>query len=252
MSTFPFEFIRPSQLNNARIMSWFSYKNPDFHSEGAHIEGLNVGFSSNEDQHVVLSHIHSLCKSIGIRHRDLALANQIHSSNVLVVERGGVYPNVDAFVSKTPGVALGIQVADCGALLLGDFKNKVIAAVHSGWRGAVGEIVPLTINKMIEVGAEIHEINAYLSPCLGVHNFEVGEEVSSKFPGHLVNNDDYEKPHVDMVGLLKEQLIDAGVLTSKIETDGRCTIDEDSLFYSYRREKEQSGRMLAIIKLNKF
>ncbi|MBO6793283.1 MAG: peptidoglycan editing factor PgeF [Balneolaceae bacterium] len=232
-------------------MAWFSYKNPEFHSEGAHIDGLNVGFSSEEDQHVVLRHIHTLCESIGIKHRDLALANQIHSNNVLVVERGGVYPNVDAFVSKTPGVALGIQVADCGALLLGDFENKVIAAVHAGWRGTVGEIVPHTISKMQELGADKQNITAFISPCLGAHNFEVGEEVASKFPGHLVNDDEYEKPHVNMVGLLKEQLLDAGVLSANIEADGRCTIDEESLFYSYRREKEKSGRMLAIIKLNK-
>lgn len=252
MNTFQFEFIRPKQLNNSRVMSWFSYKNGVYHSEGAAIYGLNVGFSSHEDQHIVLKHIHEMCTAIGIRHSDLALANQIHSSNVLEVKKGGVYPNVDAFVSNTPGVALGIQVADCGAVLLGDFKNKVIGSAHAGWRGSVDEIVPRTIEKMVQIGAEKHSIKAFISPCLGKHNFEVGDEVSEKFPQHLVNLVDYEKPHVDMKGLIFEQLINSEILSNHIEVDARCTIDNSDLFYSYRREKNQSGRMMGVIKLNKF
>lgn len=168
-------------------MSWFSYKNPTYFAKEAKILGLNVGFSSDEDQHKVLANIHEMCESIGIRHSDLALANQIHSSNVLVVNKGGVYPNVDAFVSNTPGVALGIQVADCGAIMFGDFDNKVIGIAHAGWRGAVDEIVPRTINKMVELGANAHKINVFVSPCIGKQNFEVGDEVASKFPEHLVN-----------------------------------------------------------------
>lgn len=252
MNTFPFDFIRPENLNNSRLMSWFSYKNPDYNTEGAHIPGLNVGFSSKEDQHIVLEHIHDLCEAIGISHKNLALANQIHSSNVLEITKGGVYPNVDAFVTKTPGIALGIQVADCGAILLGDFENKVIGAAHAGWRGTVSEIVPLTIKKMVELGAHPHTIKAYISPCLGKHNFEVGEEVAAEFPDHLVNVADYEKPHIDMTGLLIEQLMDSKLLSDHIFSDGRCTIDEHELFYSYRREKEESGRMMGIIKLTKF
>jgi YfiH family protein len=232
-------------------MSWFTYKNPELVSEGANIEGLNLGFSSKEDQHVVLRHIHEFCKSIGISHRDLALANQIHSTNVLEVTTGGVYPNVDAFVSKTPGVALGIQVADCGAILFGDFDKKIIGAAHAGWRGAVNGIIPNTINKMVELGADPRTTKVFVSACLAKHNFEVGDEVAELFPKHLVNITDYKKPHVDLSGLIFEQLIDAEVLSSNIEVDNRCTIDNKDDFYSYRREGEKSGRMLAVVRLNK-
>ncbi len=251
MSTLQIDFIRPEGLNNSRVMSWFSYRNIDFKSDGALIDGLNMGFSSKENQHIVLKHIHDFCKTIGISHRDLALANQIHSTNIIEVTKGGVYPNVDAFVSKTPGVALGIQVADCGAVLFGDFDNKVIGAAHAGWRGAVDGIIPATINKMIELGADPHSIKVFISPCIALHNFEVGAEVSDKFPPHLVNDTDFEKDHVDLTGLIREQLIDAEILSNNIELDGRCTIDHEDLFYSYRRDAESSGRMMGIVKLNK-
>jgi hypothetical protein len=233
-------------------MSWFSYKNPSYDTDSETIAGLNVGFSSAENQHIILHNIHQLCAEVGISHKSLALATQIHSANILEVKKGGVYPNIDAFVSNTEGVALGIQVADCGAVLLGDFDNKVIGAAHAGWRGAVAEIVPQTIRSMKELGADEKEIQAFVSPCLSKHNFEVGEEVAARFSEHLINRENYNKPHIDLKGLLFEQLLESGVRSANIEIDERCTIDHEELFYSYRREKEKSGRMMGIIKLNKF
>lgn len=251
MSTLQFDLQRPEGLNNSRLMSWFTYKNSEFTGDGAVIDGLNLGFSSKENQHVVLRHIHDFCRSIGVSHRDLALANQIHSTNVIEVKSGGVYPNIDAFVSNTPGIALGIQVADCGAILLGDFENKVVGAAHAGWRGAVNGIVPNTIQSMIGLGANPRSIKVFVSACIAKHNFEVGHEVATQFPAHLVNKTDFTKPHVDLSGLIFEQLIDSEILSKNIEVDGRCTIDGENHFYSYRREGDNSGRMMGVIKLNK-
>ena len=233
------------------MKSWFTFKNPEHFTKGAQIRGLNLGFNSKEEPHIVLKHFHEFCKSIGISHQDLALANQIHSTNVLEVKKGGVYQNTDAFVSKTPGVALGIQVADCGAILFGDFDNKVIGAAHAGWRGAINGIIPNTINRMIELGANPRSTDVFVSACIAKHNFEVGNEVAVQFPIHLVNSVDYEKPHVDLNGLIFEQLIDSGILSKKIQIDSRCTIDHKDDFYSYRREGDNSGRMLGVVKLNK-
>ena len=252
MNFFQYDLLRPDGLNNSRIMSWFTYKNPAYVVRDAVIPGLNLGFSSKENQHIVLKNIHELCKSIGISHRVLALANQIHSANVLQVDKGGVYPNVDAFVSKTPGVALGIQVADCAAILFGDFENKVIGAAHAGWKGALQGIVPATINKMVELGANRITTKVFVSACLAKHNFEVDHDVAKQFPDYLVHTEGYNKPHLDLKGLLFEQLIDSEILSKNIQLDSRCTIDEENTFYSYRREKEKSGRMLGVIKLNKF
>jgi hypothetical protein len=243
------EFVRPALLNNARILSWFSLKNPAYRAKEANIPGLNIGLNSGDTQQAVLENIHQLCSSIGEKHKNLALANQIHSNQVLEVKEGGVYPNVDGFVTKTRDVILGIQVADCGAILMGDFENKVIGAAHAGWRGAISEIVPNTIKKMLALGANTKHIKVYVSACLQSHNFEVGDEVAIKFPEHLVDRTSYLKPHVNLPGLLFDQMLDSGLLSTNIEIDGRCTIDYENLFYSYRREMGKTGRMLALIKL---
>lgn len=245
------EFLRPENLNGPQIVSWFTLKNAHLNGDQRIIPGLNVGFNSNENQDVILKNLNILSAAINTPMKDIALANQIHSSNVELVDKGGIYPDTDAFVTKEAGLALAIQVADCGAVLLGDPKNKIIGIAHAGWRGAVAGIVPKVINMMIELGAERQQIRAFVSPCLSMHNFEVGEEVADQFSDHLVDRETYSKPHVDLKGLIQDQIINTGILQKNIIVDERCTIDHESLFYSYRREKEGSGRMAGIIKLNK-
>ncbi|RNC85518.1 MAG: peptidoglycan editing factor PgeF [Balneola sp.] len=250
MQSSQIEFIRPEKLNDGRILSWFSLKNPELIEEGQVIPGLNIGFNSKDRHDIVLHNLKLLSDEIRTKTSSIALAEQVHKSDVKLVSRGGIYTETDAFVSNTPGIALGIQVADCGAVLLGDSMNKVIGAAHAGWRGAVSGIVPKTIEEMVTLGAEKNRIKAFISPCLAVHNFEVGAEVANQFPGNLVDNNSYEKPHVDLKGLIIEQLMEVGIKQENIECDARCTIDYEDLFYSYRREKEKSGRMLGVIKLN--
>ncbi len=245
------DFIRPEKLNDARIFSWFSLKNAHLKEEDQLIPGLNIGFNSKEHQNILLHNLNMLAEEIRMKPSNIALAEQVHKTEVKVVTNGGIYAETDAFVSNTPGIALGIQVADCGAVLFGDSVNKVIGAAHAGWRGAVGEIVPKTIYKMVELGADISKIKVFVSPCLSIHNFEVGEEVADKFEEHLIDRVNFKKPHVDLKGLINDHLIKSGIKETNIEVDERCTIDHEHLFYSYRREKEKSGRMVGIIKLNK-
>ncbi len=251
MTSSHIDFIRPEKLNDARIFSWFTLKNAHLNEEEQQIPGLNVGFNSNEKQEILLHNLNLVSSEIRMKPSNLALAEQVHKTNVQVITEGGIYPETDAFVSNTPGTALGIQVADCGAILFGDSVNQVIGAAHAGWRGAVDRIVPKTIEKMLELGAELKNIKVFISPCIAKHNFEVGDEVAEKFADHLVDREHYEKPHVDLKGLIEDQLLELGIAKKHIEIDERCTIDHEDLFYSYRREKEKSGRMVGIIKLNK-
>lgn len=245
------EFLRPENLNGPRILSWFTLKNAQIIDQNRTIAGLNIGFNSKEKQEVILHNLNVLAAEINTPMKDIALGNQIHSTNVSVVNKGGIYPDTDAFVTNKTGLALAIQVADCGAVLLGDPKNKVVGIAHAGWRGAVAGIIPETIEEMIKLGAQIDHISTFVSPCLAKHNFEVGEEVAEQFAEHLVDYDSYAKPHVDLKGLIQDQLISSGILKKNIKIDERCTIDHADLFYSYRREKEKSGRMAGVIKLIK-
>ncbi len=177
----------------------------------------------------------------------MAVAVQVHGTKVTWVETNGLYPATDGLITRTAGLTIGIKVADCAAILFSDPINGIVAAVHAGWRGAVGGIHHNAIKMMVEAGANPQDIEAWISPCIGIQAFEVGEEVAVRFPERFVHRDGFEKPHVDLSGFLESDLISAGLNEPNISMDGRCTVEHADLFWSFRREKESAGRMLAMI-----
>ena len=243
------KFIKPDLLNNETISSWFTLRNQETVQPERTIAGLNLGLNTSEKASVVLSNREHLLNEIGLKEEQIAYAVQVHKTDIKLVNKGGIYEDTDGFVTTEKNLALAIQVADCAAVLLGDDKNRVIGAAHAGWRGAVGDIVPKTVQRMTEIGAEPKHIKVFLSPCISLQNFEVGEEVAAEFPDAFVDRTKYAKPHVDLKEFINHQLMNEGIEREHIEVDDSCTIASDN-FYSYRRQKDKSGRMMGIIKLN--
>ncbi len=238
-----------SWRKNEIVTAVFTTKNIDFFQDERKIPGLNLGFNTNEDRSVVENNRKVLYRDLGITPDNLALVKQVHGNRVIVVDKGGYYESADAMITSKPGLTLGIQVADCSAVLLADITNKVIAAAHAGWRGAVSGIVRKTIDEMVNQGADPGKINSYVSPCIGVREFEVGAEVAKQFPDEFVDYLHYEKPHVDLKSYIRNELVQMGVNAGSIEIDPHCTKTEPDLFYSYRREQEMSGRMMGLIRI---
>jgi YfiH family protein len=245
----PIEHIRPDNLNNEIISSWFTLRNQARINSDSSIPGLNLGLNTDEKAAVVLHNRSLLTQHIDITASQIAYATQVHKTEVQVVQQGGIYENTDGLATNRSGLALAIQVADCACVFLGDSKNKVIGAAHAGWRGAVKGILPNTIFEMVQLGAQVDCIQAFVSPCISLNNFEVGEEVASQFPDYFVHRTGFAKPHVDLKAFIKHQLMQAGIESAHILVDNHCTIENEN-FYSYRRQKEKSGRMMGIIKLN--
>ncbi len=246
-----FSLIRPDILHQDEgINAWFTLKNADF-GNGHLISGLNLGFNTPEKKEVVARNRLKLLSHLNVDDEWVAYAEQVHSTRIQTVTQGGTYPDTDGLITQIPGLTLGIQVADCAAVLLWDTdtENNIIGALHAGWRGAAGNIVPQGIRKMINLGANPSTMKAFVSPCISLKNFEVGQEVAEQFPDEFVDYKSYAKPHVDLKGFLRHQLQEGGLLSEHIEISDGCTIEEADRFYSYRREGQQSGRMMALIQI---
>ncbi|WP_441000558.1 peptidoglycan editing factor PgeF [Fodinibius sp. SL11] len=245
-----FSVITPHLLKGDKgIRAWFTLKNQEYQRPGQSIAGLNLGFNTSEKKEQVAQNRLALLNSLNVNVDWTAYADQVHSNRIQFVTEGGTYPSTDGLVTRVPGLTLAIQVADCAAVLLWDSENIVIAALHAGWRGAVGNIVPGGINKMKEYGADPSKIKAFVSPCISIKNFEVGREVAEQFPEHFVNYTDFEKPHVNLKNFISHQLLKEGIPDNQIEIREECTIEESENFYSFRREGTRSGRMLALIQI---
>lgn len=245
------ELIRPEILNYAgNIQAWFTCKNAEFGAKNQTVPGLNFGFNTNERKEIVEQHREELLSALNIDAEKIAYAEQVHGNKIKVVTKGGIYKGVDALLTKTPGLALAIQVADCAAILLADSERGIIAAVHAGWRGASDDILPKAIRQMKSLGARTSNLRVFISPCISQPNFEVGREVAVKFPADFVDYENYKKPHVNLKGFLNMQLLEMGVSSDHIEIHQGCTAEESEKYYSYRREQQQSGRMLGLIRIS--
>lgn len=242
------DLLSPDLLNDETISSWFTLKGKPLH-DGANIDGLNLGLNTDESADIIIKNRSVLAASINTDLEDIAFANQIHGTDIAEINSGGIYEGFDGFITSKQGLALAIQVADCAAVLLGDSESGTIAAVHAGWRGAVAGIVPKVIGKMMARGSEPEDIKVFISPCISLDKFEVGEEVAMQFPSQFVDSTSYTKPHVDLKGYIIDQLMSLGVLESHIEENASCTFSDENL-YSFRRNGKKSGRMMGIIKLN--
>lgn len=245
-----FSRIRPGMVEEGEgVRAWFTLKNEWYESGSRQIRGLNLGFNTPESKDVVERNRSALIDDLQLDEEWIAYAEQVHSNRIRVVSRGGTYPSTDGLITRVPGLTLAIQVADCAAVLLWDSTNSIVGALHAGWRGAAGDIVPHGIEKMMGLGSDPRKMKAFVSPCISLKNFEVGPEVADQFPGEFVDYEHYSKPHIDLKEFLNHQLLEAGIPQTGIEIREECTIDGQSDFYSYRREGEQSGRMMALIQI---
>lgn len=239
------EFINWKDTESVRGV--FSLKNPEIHA-GRAIPGLNLGYNTIEDR----QHTDRLRKewllAVGADPEKTAWGRQVHGTNVRFVADAGIFPETDGLVTKTAGLSLGIFVADCAAVLLCDEQAGIIAACHAGWRGAADGIVPKTVQLMEKHGADPSMMEAFISPCISKAHFEVGDEVAERFPETYVDRSK-PKPHVELKGFVMDSLINMGINKNKISLDPGCSVADANRFYSYRREKEKSGRMMAVITL---
>lgn len=233
------------------IAAVFTEKNASTIRSDENIPGLNFGLNTNISKEEIKKNIGILFQEIAWKSTQIALAEQVHDTNVEFVSSPGFLADTDALITNKKNLALGIQVADCAAVLLSDPESGVVGAAHAGWRGGSAGIVKKTVNLMISAGARPDRMVAYISPCISQENFETSSEVASLFPDEFVDYKSYKKPHLDLKGFLKFQLMQTGLPSTQIEVSSYCTIKDAEKFYSYRRERKKSGRMLGIIKLEK-
>ncbi len=209
----------------------------------------------------------------------LVTLRQIHSDLIHVVTTPGAEPLVgDGLVTNVSGIALGVQTADCFPLLLIDQKNKAVGAFHAGWRGTVQRIAEKGLGLMRrEYGTLPEDVVAAIGPGIQVCCYEVGEELKANFesqfdyarelfhdsqesdpvrekypmlfmnqraPGH---GDLCLKLFLDLREANRRQLMAAGVPEQNITALHDCTSCDPKRFFSYRAERGNTGRMMAVV-----
>jgi YfiH family protein len=143
-------------------------------------------------------------------------------------------------------VAVGVRVADCVPLLVGDEDSGDVAAIHAGWRGIVAGVV--------RAGIELlggRNLVAAIGPCIGPCCFEVGLDVAAEIAAasnaERALSQRGNKAYADLRRAVRAQLCALGVADDRIDDVPGCTKHDAVRFHSYRRDGRESGRMLSAI-----
>ncbi|MFY7826602.1 MAG: peptidoglycan editing factor PgeF [Flectobacillus sp.] len=210
---------------------------------------LNLGLYSGDKKETIIQNRRILYDALGIGERRVAHSRQTHSDEVVVVTRGKTFQGYDALVSNRKGVFLSVTVADCTPILIYDPVRQAVGAVHAGWRGTIKQITAKAIQKMQEeFGTRPENCFAYVGTCIDEKNFEVGIEVADEFkPDFKRFDDERQKYLIDLKKANLAQLVDCGVPSQNIQVSQYSTILNNDDYYSFRKEKGNTGRFTTII-----
>ena len=211
-----------------------------------------------------------LCNAIEIDYRNCVKPCQEHTKNIRNVKqkmnKGKLdfeqdeYKATDGLITNQSNIALSTTNADCILLMFFDPIKKVIANVHSGWRGTLQRISVNAVNKMKnEYGCNLKDIICCICPSIRMCHFKVHLDVQEPYYNEfkdLKDIDDLIVPvpnedrwFIDTVSINKIILKQAGLKEENIIDCGVCSVCNSDLIHSYRVEKQGYGLGTAIIEL---
>jgi YfiH family protein len=223
---------------------------------------LNLSLFKGDNKENVQENRRRFLEALSASNYSIVTAHQTHSSDRSVIESRlelGMQPECDAMICRLDLTLLGVQTADCLPVLIGDPKSGIFAAIHAGWRGTAGRIVERTVaDLMLRHGVNTRDCIAALGPAACADCYEVGEEVIARYKQEFKywrnlfsHFKDGGKAHLDITEANLQQLRFCGFTEDRLHVSGCCTIHQNDLFFSYRKEGKASplgvGRLLSVI-----
>jgi len=224
---------------------------------------LSLAYFKGDQKENVAENRRRFLKAIGAEGLEIVTARQTHSIDRCLIESQeqvrGPQQVCDAMITRMPDVLLGIQIADCLPVLIADTVSGTIAAIHAGWRGTAGRITERTMADLMLVhGVNPRNCIAALGPSACVECYEVGADVIDRYKNEfgywrnlLVNFTEEGKAHLDVRAANIQQLSFCGFSEDRIYSTDYCTMHQNELFFSYRREGKGQpsgvGRSLSVI-----
>jgi len=220
---------------------------------------LNLAIGRGDSMENVEENLRILGRALDFDPEKLVMTMQIHSDIVRAVtdaDCSGLchrnYPQCDALVTGTPGVALLVFTADCTPLLFHDPVTGAVGAAHAGWRGTAKGIAARVVEAMVaNYGSDPADIRAAIGPNVGMCHFETDADVPEAMIGAFGDEvrqyieKKGEKYFLDLKAINALVLRRAGVQHIEISDD--CTMCTPDRFWSHRVTKGDRGSQGAII-----
>jgi len=211
---------------------------------------LNHGFGTRS---VLLDNYLS---HFGVNNAAVVRTNQRHGNRVHILDEDLPRQILegDAFITASPNIVCFVRTADCVPVLLCDARNRAVAAVHAGWRGAVCGVIGHTIRAMQDAfGSDASKLLAAIGPSICPECYTVGDDVIDAFSQNGFNDSlwiaksDKNSFSLNLKRASQELLIASGVPRENISMLPLCTSCRNGDFASYRRERAEKTRQVNFI-----
>ncbi len=225
---------------------------------------FNMGMDTDDNPEYIKKNYEKLLSDFGWK--DLYTNNrffhtwQIHRDNIVIVDEKSVEANdsdryiygIDGFITSLSGSEKGVitvKTADCQSISIFDKKNRVAGVLHSGWKGTRLKILHRALMILDELyHSSPSDILIYLGPCIRQNNYEVSKDFEKYFDRNLkeING----KYYFDISGENRDIALDYSIPKENIIDCNLCTYENNDLFFSHRRDKGITGRMLTFITID--
>jgi YfiH family protein len=196
-------------------------------------------------------------EALGMNPENVLSLKQVHSDRILSVrDKSFCLDSLkgregDAIVTDLAGLPLAVRTADCLPIVLFHPDKRVIAVVHAGRKGTLLQIAGKAVEKIkrdYDISSET--LLAALGPSIKACCYEIGDEIVSEVMkkydrgGRYIKKTMNNKYFLDLTAMNIDQLTEGGLKRENIISVGLCTCCRPDLFFSYRRDNREKGRMM--------
>ena len=223
-------------------------------------KSLNCGPGSKDLLSNVKKNLQIVKKKINKSAKDIFLLHQVHSNKFIYIDdkyKLKIKPKADAIITNQKNLPIAVLTADCAPILICDNKKNMIAAMHTGWKGAYKGIIKKVIKFMIKKGCKLENITAVVGPCIAVENYEIKQNFIKKFLKKDIKNKIFfrkirNKNYFNLNKYIYSQLKNLKV--KNIDVINKDTFNAKNNFFSARRSISRNendyGRNISIIMIN--
>ncbi|APH50234.1 MULTISPECIES: peptidoglycan editing factor PgeF [Bacillus] len=273
MNTYhPFSLTTPSALMiedwncvnqlNTKVIAGFTTKNGGVSNPP--YESLNTGLHVRDEAHDVVTNRGVIASLCGTDLDSWVFADQTHENRVRRVTAGdkgkgardysSAFRGTDGLYTKDANLFLALCFADCVPLYFYDPVKSIIGAAHAGWKGTVKQIGRIMTERWVnEEGSRLTDIQAVIGPSISAGSYTVDDRVINEVRAlpftaeSAICETEKGQYQLDLKEVNRLLLIHCGIPEENISVSGLCTERERELFFSHRRDKGKTGRMMSFI-----
>ncbi len=224
---------------------------------------LNTAYHTGDRENNVFENRRRFFRLFNYDYREVVSAAQVHGTDLAVVDRdnrgegalaGSTRKKCDALVTTEERLPLTAYSADCMLIYFVSKQMPLVALAHAGWRGTLGGIGVEVLRYLHNnFGVDPQEMLVALSPAICRNCYKVDQETAELFGSSGWGSPAYQEPaaeggfKLDLAAVNREQMATNGIKTENLSLAGLCTSCNRSLFYSYRRDRGITGRMIGFI-----